>query len=106
MDKGSQNFREMDKGSENFWPFPGKDSDRVSGLKNDPPLKYQIRHILALKSDVFIPFFAPNYPKTALFFVPIEKVSVGLTVICVLSLFGISKTIESRKRQKRGPNKL
>ena len=36
--KGSENFWKTGKGSEKFWPFPGKPSDRVSGLKNVPPL--------------------------------------------------------------------
>ena len=42
-----ENLFENFKGSENFWtknkrydffPLSGKDSDRVSGLKNNPPL--------------------------------------------------------------------
>ena len=36
--KGSENFWKTGKGSEKFWPFPGKPSDRVSGLKDVPPL--------------------------------------------------------------------
>ena len=39
--KGSEIFRKTGKGSENFWPFPRKPSDRVSGLKNDQPLSRQ-----------------------------------------------------------------